>query len=324
MLANEAVAKKYKPSTNPHVLALIHNAPPLANAYIDSSLYSKNVEYLKINALQLFENFLQYPVHFFNENLMDKNQQIIEEYYGVSEGSRYHFYKLQEPENQSDQSDDTNYRLTFIGEVLESLYPNFLPHLFRTKPFTPTKNHPKLTNTQQMLIKLLPSKMYSSRPQSAYDELEINLDNALYDHPLFNKHEGTRTYDLFVDGNPNGLELYLQNPDSLTEIQEAQVFLDEIRTAYSCMFVDKSRHADEITYFVDEIINHRKDIKIEEITPIEINGVEHKCSLLSFYDIDLKFKFFSKNYNDSLQAAAILAYIYLLIKELRPKCYKNT
>lgn len=308
--------------TDPHLLSLIQNAPPFANAYIDSSQYSENVTYLNIKALQLSETCVQYPLHFINHGLMAKDQQIIEEYRGVSKGYRYHFHNLQKTENQSN---DTNYSFTFFGELLHDFYPCFIPNLFRTKPLTPTKNHPKLTYNQQRFIDLLPSKMYSSRPENADDELEIDLDNTLYDHSIFTKHEGTRTYDLLVDSNSNVLEWHLQNPTSSNEIQEARLFLDEIKTAYSCMFIDKSLHADTIDCFINEIINHRKNMKIQDMKPtIEINGIKHNFSLLSFYDIDLNFQVFSKNINHSRQVSAILAYVYLLIKELRPKCYKNS
>lgn len=313
--------------SDPHILSLINNAPPLANAYINSSQYSEHVSYLKINSLQLSNSCVQYPVHFFNQNLMNKNEEVIEEYRGISEGYRYDFCKLRK-NGEIDESDNSLYSFNFIGEDLQTLYPNFLPALFRTKAFRPTKSHPKLTYNQQRLIDLLPSEMYFSRPQDASDELEIDLDNALYDHPLFNKFEGNRTYELFVESSPEGLKWYMHNPSSSPEIQEAQKFLDEIRTAYSSMFVDKSEFkeslfTEEVGCFTTEIINARKDIKIEELNQVIMNGIEYKCFLLSFYDIGLNFTVFSKDLNHSRQGAAILAYIYMLIKQLRPKCFKN-
>lgn len=310
--------KENESPSDPHLLELVQNAPPFANAYINSTQYSQHVTYLKINALHRHEDSVKYPFHFLNIDLMDANQQVIEEFHGTSHGRRYNFCILENPENQPI---DTDCEFIFIGETLQELYPTFLPPLFKTKCFTPTKEH---AYNQQELLDLLPSEMYSSRPLRSDYDLEIDLDNVLYDHPLFSKHQGTRTYDLFVDSTPEGLEWYLQNPNSSREIQEAKLLLNDIKTAYSCMFVDKSNHFDTIDCFINEIINHRKNMKVQEIKPLEVNGIEHKCSLLCFYDIDLNFKVFSKNLNHSRQVTAIIGYIYLLIKELRPKCYKTT
>lgn len=302
---------------NLHLLELLQNAPPFANAYIDSSQHSQNVIYLNINALLLSKDCVKYPLHFINNGLIAQDQKIIEQYSGVSEGYRYNFNLLKPSEMQNIE---TNYSFTFFGELLHDFYPCFIPKLFSTRPFTPTSNHPKLDYNQQRLIHLLPSEMHSSRPDDAYDELEICLDNALYDHPIFTKQEGTRTYELFVNNKFNTLDWHLQNSSSLNEII---LFLDQIKTTYACMFEDKSRHSDTIDCFINEIINHRKNMKIQDAKPLEINGIMNHCSILSFYDIDLNFKVVSKSINHSRQIAAVLAYVYLLIKELRPKCYNN-
>lgn len=304
-----------------HLLEIIQNAPPFANAFIDSSQHSDDVIYININAVQLHEDCVQYPFNFIKNGVISKDQHILERHSGVSNGYHYNFNLLNPSENKND---DTNYRFTFFGELLHEFYPGFLPNLFRTKAFTPTANHPKLSNIQQRLVNLLPSEMHSPRPANTNDELEICLDNTLYEHPIFKKQEASRTYELLVDGNFHTIDWNVLNPDSSKEINEAKLFLDQIKKTYSCLLVNNPYQVEVVEWFINDIINYRKNIKIQqEAHPLEFNGITYHSFILSFYDIDLNFNIRSTNINYSRQVAVVLAYVYLLITGFRPKCYYN-